>query len=68
MTISYKRKPTWARELVQDGEKYGSPKGSMRQVNKPKTFSSYMDLMCDLLETNPLALKNPFRRKNGQMP
>jgi hypothetical protein len=24
MTISHKRKPTWARELTQDGEKYGA--------------------------------------------
>jgi hypothetical protein len=25
MTIIHKRKPTWARELIQDGEKYGVP-------------------------------------------
>jgi transposase InsO family protein len=25
MTISHKRKPAWARELIQDGEKYGAP-------------------------------------------
>jgi hypothetical protein len=25
MTILHKRKPTWARELIQDGEKYGVP-------------------------------------------
>jgi hypothetical protein len=25
MTISHKRKPAWARELIQDGEKYGVP-------------------------------------------
>jgi hypothetical protein len=36
MTISHKRKHAWARERIQDGE------------NKP--FSSYMALMCDLLE------------------
>jgi hypothetical protein len=26
MMIIHKRKPTWARELIQDGEKYGVPK------------------------------------------
>jgi hypothetical protein len=31
MTISHKRKPTWARELIQDVEKYGATKGTMRQ-------------------------------------
>jgi hypothetical protein len=50
MTISHKRKPTWDRELIQDGEKYGVPKGTTRQVKRPKSFSNYMALMCDLLE------------------
>jgi hypothetical protein len=27
MTILHKRKPSWARELIQDGEKYGVPQG-----------------------------------------
>jgi hypothetical protein len=43
MMISHKRKPSWARELIQYGEKYGAPEGTMRQVKKPKPFSSYMD-------------------------
>jgi hypothetical protein len=66
MTISHKRKPSWARELIQYGEKYGAPEGTMRQVKKPKPFSSYMALMCDLLEKEPTCFKKPFR-KNGQM-
>jgi hypothetical protein len=53
MPISHKRKPAWARELIHDGEKYGVPEGTMRQVKKPKPFSSYMALMCDLLEKEP---------------
>ena len=68
MSISHKRKPSWARELIQDGEKYGALEGTMRQVKKPKPFSSYMALMCDLLERSLLALKKPFKRKNGKMP
>jgi hypothetical protein len=39
-----------------------APEGTMRQIKKPTPFSSYMALMCDLIE------KKPFRRKNGQMP
>ena len=27
---SHKRKPAWARELIQDGEKYGVPEGTSR--------------------------------------
>jgi hypothetical protein len=53
MTISHKRKPTWVREIIQDIEKYGVPEGTMRQSKKPKPFSSYMDLMCDLIEKEP---------------
>jgi U3 small nucleolar RNA-associated protein 14 len=28
MTFSHKRKPAWARELIQDEEKYGVPEGT----------------------------------------
>jgi hypothetical protein len=68
MTFSHKRKPAWAREIIQDGEKYGVPEGTMRQVKRPKPFSSYMALMCNLLDEEPHALKRPSRRRNGQMP
>jgi U3 small nucleolar RNA-associated protein 14 len=30
MTFSHKRKPAWARKLIQDGEKYGVPEGTTR--------------------------------------
>jgi hypothetical protein len=63
--IPHKRKPSWAREIIQDGEKYGVPEGTTRQVKRPNTFSSYMALMCDILEEEPTCLKNPFRGKNG---
>jgi hypothetical protein len=53
MTILHKRKPAWARELIQYGENYGVPQGTTRQVKRPNPFSSYMDLMCDLLEEEP---------------
>ena len=36
MTFSHKRKIAWARELIQDGEKYGVPEGTSRQVKRPK--------------------------------
>jgi hypothetical protein len=62
MTILHKRKPTWARELIQDGENYGVPQGTTRQVKRPKPFSSYTALMCDLLEKKPICFEeSPFR-------
>jgi hypothetical protein len=57
MRILHKRKPAWARELIQDGEKYGVPEGTSRQVKRPKPFSSYTNLMCDLLEEEPTCVE-----------
>jgi hypothetical protein len=30
MTVLHKRNPAWAKELIQDGEKYGVPQGTTR--------------------------------------
>jgi hypothetical protein len=63
MTISHKRKPSWERELIQYGEKYGAPEGTMRQNKKPKPFSSYMALMCDLIEKEPTLFYESIHKK-----
>jgi hypothetical protein len=63
MTISHKRNPAWARELIQYGEKYGVLEGTMRQVKRPKPFSSYMALMCDLLEKEPTFFEESIHKK-----
>jgi hypothetical protein len=63
MTILHKRKPAWARELIQDGEKYSVPQGTTRQVKRPKPFSSYTSLMCDLLEEEPTYFEEAIQRK-----
>jgi hypothetical protein len=63
MTISHKRKPSWAKELIQDVEKYGALEGTMRQSKKPKPFSSYMALMCDLVENEPTCFEEVVQKK-----
>jgi hypothetical protein len=63
MTISHKRNPSWERELIQDGEKYGAPEGTMRQSKKPKPFSSYMALMFDLIEKEPTCFEESIQKK-----
>jgi U3 small nucleolar RNA-associated protein 14 len=63
MTISHKRNPSWAMELIQDGEKYGALEGTMRQIKKPKPFSNYMDLMCDLIEKEPNFFEEAIQKK-----
>jgi hypothetical protein len=63
MKILHKRKLAWARELIQDGEKYVVPQGTTRQVKKPKPLSSYTALMCDLLEEQPTYFEEAIQRK-----
>jgi hypothetical protein len=63
MMISHKRKLAWAREIIQDGEKYGALEGTMRQVKKPKPFSSYMALMYDLIEKEPTCFEEAIQKK-----
>ena len=63
MTCSHKRKPAWAREIIQDGEKYVVPEGTSRQVKRPKPFSSYTALICDLLDEEPTCSKEAIQRK-----
>ena len=62
ITFSHKRKNSWAREIIQDGEKYGVPEGISRQVKRPKPFSSYTALMCDL-EKEPTCFEESIQRK-----
>jgi hypothetical protein len=66
MMISHKRKPSWARELIQYGEKYCAPEGTIRQVKKPKPFSSYMALMCDLLQKKPTFFEESIQKKEWE--
>jgi hypothetical protein len=63
MTISHKRKPAWARELIQDTEKYGAPKGTMRQSKKLRPFSSHMALICNLIENEPTCFEEAIQKK-----
>jgi hypothetical protein len=63
MMILHKRKPAWARELIQDGEKYSVPQGTTRQVKRPNPFSNYTFLMCDILEQEPTCFEEAIQRK-----
>jgi hypothetical protein len=66
MTISHKINPAWERELIQDGEKYGVLEGTKRQVKRPNPFSSYMALMCDLLEKEPTCFEESIQKKEWE--
>ena len=48
--ISYKRRPSWARELIQDAKKYGSIDGSLRESKRPRTYSSYAVVLSNIID------------------
>ena len=53
MDISRKRKIVWEREIIQEVERYGAPEGSRRIRKTSNPYSSYVDLMCDLIDQQP---------------
>ena len=63
MEISRKRKPAWAREIIQKSKRYGAPEGSTRVSKKPKTFSNYVALMCDLVDQEPTNYKEAIQKE-----
>ena len=63
MDISRKRKPTWEREIIKEEEIYGAPEGSTREIKKPKTFSNYVALMCDLVDQEPTNYEEAVQKK-----
>ena len=48
--VSHKRKPAWARELIQDAERYGAPERSLRESKRPRMYSSYMALLSNIID------------------
>ena len=53
MDISHKRKAAWAREIIQEVERYGALEGSSRQSKKPNPSPTYVALMCDIIDKEP---------------
>ena len=62
-TVSHKRKPAWAHEIIQEAERFGAPEGSSRQSKKPKPFSSYVALMCDLVDQELACFEEVVQKK-----
>ena len=63
MNISRKRKIAWVREIIQEVEKYGAREGSTRVSKKPKPFSSFVNLMCDLVDQVPSSYEKAIQKK-----
>ena len=50
---SHKRKPTWERELLQEAKMYGAPEGIHRERKRENPYSSYVALLCDIIDKEP---------------
>ena len=61
--VSHKRKPTWARELIQDAERYGAPEGSLKESKRPRTYSSYVALLSDIIDAKPSSFEEAMGKQ-----
>ena len=50
---THKRRLVWAREAIQNEDKYGALDGTSRYNNIPRAYSSYVALLCDIIYARP---------------
>jgi hypothetical protein len=48
-----RKRPTWLCDTLQDVEGHASPRGTFRESKRPKRFSSYMELMSHIIDSEP---------------
>ena len=60
---SHKRKPTWARELIQEAERYVAPKGMHRERKREKPYNNYVALLCDIIDKEPSTYEEAAENK-----
>ncbi len=56
-----RRKPTWAREIIQESKRYGVE--GKRERKRPKLFSSYIAHMCSLVDDEPYFFEEVEKRQ-----
>ena len=61
--ISWKRKPVWAREVIEEAKRHGVPEGTIRERKKPKPYPSYVSLMCDIVDKQPICFEEETKYK-----
>ena len=61
--VSHKIRLVWACELIQDADKYGAPDGSLRESKRPRTYSSYVALLLDIIDAEPSSFEEAVEKK-----
>ena len=49
----HKRKPAWVQEIIQGTERYGVLEENLRERKRPRSYSSYVELLCDFINKEP---------------
>ena len=60
---SYKIKPTWVREAILGTERYGAPKGINKERKRPRPYSIYVSLLCDIIDKEPCNYEEAIKNK-----
>lgn len=58
-----RKRPLWARNTMQEAEKFAAPRGTFRERKRSQRFSSYVASMCNLIETEPSNVEEASNRQ-----
>ena len=59
----HKRKPSWIHEIIQGTKRYGVFKETHRGRERTRSCSSYVALLCDIIDKEPSNYKEAVERK-----
>ena len=58
-TISTKRRPAWARDIIREAQSYGAPEVSKRE----RIYSNYVTAMSNLVNEEPTCFEEDLKKK-----
>ena len=60
---SYKRKRAWVCEAIQGAKRYGAPEEMHRERKGTRSYSSYVSLLCDIIDKEPSNYEEAIENK-----
>ena len=60
---THKRRPNWEWDIILYVEKYGAPYMTSIERKSPRNYSSYVALLCDIIDANPSNYEEATERK-----
>lgn len=58
-----RKRPLWARKMIQEAKNYTAPKGTFRESKRPHKFSSYVALMSEIINSEPSCVKEALNHQ-----